>query len=65
MHLLPLTAEIKQKEWNTTQHIATKDNFPPNLPQKLKQQIKQLKQQITHKVQTQKTNLHTLQPTNM
>jgi hypothetical protein len=49
MHLLPLTAEKKQKEWKTIQHIATKNNFPQNLLQKLKQQI-------THKVQTQKTN---------
>jgi hypothetical protein len=39
MHLLPLTAKKKQKEWKIIQHIATKNNFPQNLLQKLKQQI--------------------------
>jgi hypothetical protein len=39
MHLFPLTAEKKQKEWKIIQHIATKNNYPPNLLQKLKQQI--------------------------
>jgi hypothetical protein len=49
MHLLPLTAEKKQKEWKIIQHIATKNNFPQNLLQKLKQQI-------LHKDHPQKTN---------
>jgi hypothetical protein len=39
MHLFPLTAEKKQKEWKVIQHIATKNNFTHNLLQKLKQQI--------------------------
>jgi hypothetical protein len=49
MHLLPLTAEKKQKEWKIIQHIATKNNFSQNLLQKLKQQI-------IHKGHSQKTN---------
>jgi hypothetical protein len=49
MHLLPLTAEQKQKEWKIIQHIATKNNFPQNLLQKLKQHI-------IHKDHPQKTN---------
>jgi hypothetical protein len=49
MHLLPLTAKKKQKEWKTTQHIATKNNFPQKLLQKLKQQT-------LHKDHPQKTN---------
>jgi hypothetical protein len=49
MHLLPLTAEKKQKEWNIIQHIATNNNFPQNLLQKSKQQI-------LHKDHPQKTN---------
>jgi hypothetical protein len=49
MHILQLTADKKQNEWETIQHIATKNNFPQNVLQKLKQQI-------IHKVQPQKTN---------
>jgi hypothetical protein len=49
MHLFPLTAEKKLKELKIIQHIATKNNFPPNLLQKLKQQI-------IHKDHPQKTN---------
>jgi hypothetical protein len=49
MHLHPLTAEKKQKEWKIIQHIATKNNFPQNVLQKLKQQI-------LHKDHPQKTN---------
>jgi hypothetical protein len=35
MHLLPLTAEKKQKELKIIQYIATKNNFPQNLLQKI------------------------------
>jgi hypothetical protein len=49
MHLLPLTAEQKQKEWKIIQHVATKNNFPQNPLQKLKQQI-------IHTDHPQKTN---------
>jgi hypothetical protein len=35
LHSLPLTPEMKQKEWTNRQIIARKNTFPQNLLEKL------------------------------